>query len=301
MKILLLALSLGLWNTQVPEIDPTEQQNIVFLLDSSGSMGEPMRDGNRRVEKMTVAKRAIGSVVRQLPATANVGLLIFQDEWIYPLGKLDHEKFERALSSVGTPHGTPLGRYMVVGAHALRNAMREQRYGTWRLIIVTDGENTDRSVTVKDAVPKVFGHGILINVIGVAMDKQPELKRYAGRHYYDAHDADALEQTLQRVVLAESFERPADEDHAIEVISSLDQRTAMNLVTAFTAPPETFAKSGPPNQGGASKRSPRGNGFDTSPPPQASGCGCNFSSSSGGGLPLFGLALLALAVRRRRR
>jgi len=65
--------------------------NVVIVLDASGSMAERMR--GFRASKMEAAKAALLDVLKQIPATTHVGLLVFsgrgvRDPWVFPLGRV---------------------------------------------------------------------------------------------------------------------------------------------------------------------------------------------------------------------
>ena len=52
--------------------------NVVIVLDASGSMGQPMRD--QRTQKMVAAREAIKAVLKTVPPTTRIGLLVFSAE-----------------------------------------------------------------------------------------------------------------------------------------------------------------------------------------------------------------------------
>ena len=71
------------------------------FLSASGSMGESMRGANTR--KMSAAKAALREVLKQVPKTTHIGLLVFsgrglQNEWVYPLGPRDDAELMRAIN-----------------------------------------------------------------------------------------------------------------------------------------------------------------------------------------------------------
>ena len=71
------------------------QDNVVVLLDASGSMLEKMKRGAQ--PKMQVAKQALQQVLADVPDTTNLGILVFggrnvPDRWIYPLGPIDRNR-----------------------------------------------------------------------------------------------------------------------------------------------------------------------------------------------------------------
>src|SRR5688500_10189845 len=76
-----------------PALQDLAADNVVILLDASGSMARPM-EGPDPGQKMDAAKRAIAEVLRRVPQETQAGLLVFSgrnksDEWVYPLGPRD--------------------------------------------------------------------------------------------------------------------------------------------------------------------------------------------------------------------
>jgi len=105
-------------------------ENIVVLLDASGSMNETFSSGVNRT-KLQTAKNALKSVLSKLPDDINIGLLIFSTShstpWLYPLGVKENNRFLNAVAEVRAGGGTPLGQYMKMGADALLT-QREKQY-----------------------------------------------------------------------------------------------------------------------------------------------------------------------------
>jgi Mg-chelatase subunit ChlD len=62
--------------------------NVVIVLDASGSMSGQLRGS--RTEKISAAKAALKQVLKSVPETTRIGLLVFsaqgaQTDWFYPL------------------------------------------------------------------------------------------------------------------------------------------------------------------------------------------------------------------------
>ena len=88
-------------------------QNVVVVLDDSGSMAEDMRS-NRRVRKIDAAKQALRVVLENVPDDAQIGVVALNassggDNWIIPLGQVDRSQLNRAISRIRATGGTPLG------------------------------------------------------------------------------------------------------------------------------------------------------------------------------------------------
>jgi hypothetical protein len=153
---------------------------------------------------MTAAKAALKQVLKNVPQTTQIGLLVFSakgtdTDWVYPLGPRDDVKLTQAIDRLMPGGGTPLGRYLKKGADRLLEARAKQfGYGTFRLIVVTDGEADDQK-EVDRFTPEVIARGITVDVIGVAMSQRHTLATRV-HSYRSANDP----ASLQRAV-AEAF------------------------------------------------------------------------------------------------
>jgi uncharacterized protein YegL len=193
--------ALGLALTRAQPEPQQAYDNVVILLDASGSMKEKMPGS--RTDKMTAAKTALKEVLKQLPANTRVGLLVFsaqgiKDEWVYPLGPRDDARLARAID-LPRPYGdTPLGRYLKIAAdRLLQERARQFGYGGFRLLVVTDGEAQDRDL-VDRYTPEVIARGVAVDVIGVAMNKRHTLATKV-HSYRAANDSAALQRALAEV------------------------------------------------------------------------------------------------------
>ncbi|MBI4664368.1 MAG: VWA domain-containing protein [Verrucomicrobia bacterium] len=175
--------------------------NVVVVLDASGSMKGIMPGTN--LDKMTAAKRAIKEVLRQVPPSTHVGLLVFsaeglKDEWVHPLGPRNDAELTKTIDAIRAYGGTPLGKYIKMGADRLLEERAKQfGYGTFRLLVVTDGEAQDQAL-VERYTPEVMARGITVDVIGVAMNQAHTLARRV-HSYRAANDPTALKRALTEV------------------------------------------------------------------------------------------------------
>ena len=75
--------------------------NVVIVLDASGSMNDTMRDAQgRQVRKIDAAKAALYEVLNQVPETTHIGLFVFSSTkgaglWFYELGPKDDAKLKQ--------------------------------------------------------------------------------------------------------------------------------------------------------------------------------------------------------------
>ncbi|MBN1674730.1 MAG: VWA domain-containing protein [Kiritimatiellae bacterium] len=227
--------------------------NVVIVLDASGSMNENMRGTTTR--KIRAAKTAIREVMKTIPPSTHVGLLVFggqADGWVYPLGGRDDAKLLAAVDRLSAGGGTPLGAYMKQGAERLLAARKAQYgYGSYRLLVVTDGEATDRPL-VEAYTPDIIARGIVTDVIGVDMAAAHTLATKV-HAYRRANDPRALQQAIQEV-FAEVGRAAAGQsgESAFEELAALPEETALAAISALTA-----AADQPIGEGPAARAAPR--------------------------------------------
>lgn len=290
------------------------RDNVVIVLDASGSMKERMRSSG--VVKMDAAKMALKAVLQQVPETTHIGLLVFsarnvKDDWVYPLGPRDDAAL---LASIDRPEaygGTPLGQYMKIAADRLLEERQKQfGYGTYRLLVVTDGEAGDRP-RVEKFTPEIMARGITVDVIGVDMTARHTLATKV-HSYRSADDPDSLKQAVQAVFaeIASDSGSDADED-AFALIADIPFEVAEGMLSALATsgnyPIGERANRGrvqrqpPPQQRQAPQRVPQ----QSSPPAPP-------VEDNSGGIKLWQIAILIVIVilaiargnrrgRRRRR
>lgn len=202
--------------------------NVIILLDTSGSMEERMK--SVRVSRMKAAQDALSSVVDKIPADTNVGLLTFSG-WVYPLGPVDKQALKKAINSTYPQGGTPLGQFTKVGADQLLIQREKDKYGTYRLIVVTDGEASDSGVLNKH-LPEILGRGIIIDSIGVDMSSDHTLSKKS-RSYMRADDPNSLTKALSKA-LAEVGTKQSDSKADFELIKGIPDKMAEDIIDTLT-------------------------------------------------------------------
>ena len=179
--------------------------NYYVVLDGSGSMNETACSG--RQTKMEAAKDALAVFAQSVPASANLGLQVFDDkgvrEWL-PLDVGNREQFVRLVRKAQAAGGTPL-RDSVDQAYAklLDQGKKQLGYGEYHLVIVTDGEASSGQDPTQ-AVNKLLGESpIILHTIGFCIDNHHSLNQ-AGRTLYRAADNPAALGEGLAEVLAEA-------------------------------------------------------------------------------------------------
>ena len=214
-------------------------ENIVVLLDASGSMNETFSSGVNRT-KLQTAKNALKSVLSKLPNDINIGLLIFSTShstpWLYPLGVKESDRFLNAVAGVRAGGGTPLGQYMKIGADALLTQREKQyNYGSYRLLVITDGKAGDAHL-VDAYTPAIMNRQIRVDVIGVDMPEDHMLATVVDSY----RRADNPEQLIEAVskILAETPSSTIDADEDLfELIQPLTNELARGMIEALSTVP----------------------------------------------------------------
>ena len=123
------ALALGLLLVNAPVSAQEAVDNVVIVLDGSGSMAGSLPGS--KMNKMTAAKAALKQVLKSVPESTHIGLLVFsakgvETDWIYPLGPRDDAKLMQAIDRPQPGGGTPLGAYLKKGTDRLLEERAKQ-------------------------------------------------------------------------------------------------------------------------------------------------------------------------------
>jgi uncharacterized protein YegL len=210
--------------------------NVVIVLDASGSMRERMPDSP--LTRMDAAKAALKDVLAKVPLSTQVGLLQFSaadvtQDWIYPLGPRNEQALLQAIDRPNPGRGTPLGAFLKKAADRLLEERALQfGYGTYRLLVVTDGEASDRHLVDK-YIPDIISRGIIVDVIGVDMRTDHALARQA-HSYRRANDPESLRTAVSEVFAEVSVSgSDAVEEDAFDIIAGLPVETAAAALQAL--------------------------------------------------------------------
>lgn len=226
-------LSLVLFGFSVQAQQPeTVTNNVVVVWDGSGSMSERFNG----VIKMDAAKAALKATLTNLPKNTNVGIICFntsRDPWIYKISNVDSKKLVASIDPVRADGSTPLGAFMKFGADALLAERAKQfGYGTYRLLIVTDGEATDGDLMERYA-PEIVSRGIVMDVIGVGMRSEHRLKIYA-HSYQAANDAKKLDEAVKNVLGEVSRGSGNEQSEDFGIIQGIPDGMAKGIIDSFS-------------------------------------------------------------------
>lgn len=147
---------------------------------------------------MMAAKFALLPALDQMSPKTKFGCLVFSknfDGWAYPFGSFDQDRVWDRVKTIEAGGGTPLGRFIRMGANALlQERKKNYNYGTYRLIVVTDGEASDQNL-MDFYARELVNRGITLSVIGVGMKQDHSLKALANQ-YVAANDAASLNKAV---------------------------------------------------------------------------------------------------------
>lgn len=218
--------------------------NIVVVLDNSGSMG----NGFNGQTRMQAAKSALKLVLNNLPDTTNIGLVTINPviidkqytNWIFPIGPIDKQKLNHYVDSLVETGGTPLGAFIKVGADSLLEFREKQKYGNYRLIVITDGEASDNGL-LERYVPDVMRRGVKFDVIGVGLSNHTLSKKVSS--YRSADNPNSLIQAVQQVLAEVPQGDDTSEDY--ELIRSLPSELAVSVIKTYSEAPNEKINQAP--------------------------------------------------------
>jgi Mg-chelatase subunit ChlD len=189
--------------------DQWSRKNYVMIFDGSGSMSEQRCSGNKT--KSAVAKEAVADWAQSVPADANLGLIVFDQQGFavrMQLGQGDRQEFVQQVQAVVPGSGTPLTQAVQTAYEILTTqAGKQLGYGEYHMVIVTDGvANQPEKLT--RTVNAVLAHSpILISTIGFCIADTHSLNQPGRTIYKAADNPEALRQGLQDVLAeSESFD-----------------------------------------------------------------------------------------------
>jgi len=206
------------------------QLNVVVVFDGSGSMIETFSQ-DRSIRKITAAKNVLTQVLKDLSPDTKIGIITFSDNingWAYPLSRIDKAGLYKAIHSIQAGGGTPLGSYMKQGADELLKLRQKQKYGIYKLIIVTDGESTDDCITPLTGQYGILSKGLLVEAIGVDMSATHTLATKIS--YRSANNPNELIKAV-KTTLAEVSSTDSQE---YDLIAPLDPKLALAALQALS-------------------------------------------------------------------
>ncbi|MBU0500640.1 MAG: VWA domain-containing protein [Gammaproteobacteria bacterium] len=191
---------------RVPGATPKDllAANYYLVLDGSGSMSERHCAEGRT--KHEAAIEALTAFARSVPVEANFGLGLFNGGEIrelIPLGPNQNKTLD-ALNSITPGGSTPLySAIRFAYGQLTRQAERQQGYGEYHLVVVTDGM-ASQGQDPTPIVRTLFAESpLVLHTIGFCIGEDHPLNRPGESYYRSANNPAELAQGLE-TVLAES-------------------------------------------------------------------------------------------------
>lgn len=201
--------------SETQEQPSSKQLNVLFALDSSGSMIGTLRGKT----KLDLAKGAIANFVNQLPPSVHVGLTVYGHkgsnkpadqaiscagiETLYPITQLNNLQFTQALDSFKSTGFTPLAATL---------ELLNQNFSSYDsatnqnvVYVVSDGnENCDGDPVAAARVLHASNAKVIVNVIGLNVNKadRQQLKAVAeagGGEYFSVRSENQFNQAFESV------------------------------------------------------------------------------------------------------
>ena len=209
--------------------------NVVVVLDDSGSMDERLRS-DRNTTKMEAAKVALVKVLDQLPSDAHVGVIMLSGShggrWLLPLGAVNKAQVTEKVQSIGAGGGTPLGERIKDGTDVLLTKRDSAHYGSYRLLVVTDGEANDQRL-VDLYLPDIMSRGITVDVIGVDMAGDHSLATQV-HNYRRADDPASLEAAIKETFAETPQDDPDAAEEDYELVAAFPDGMAPEVIKKLT-------------------------------------------------------------------
>jgi Ca-activated chloride channel family protein len=195
----------GIPHQAAPAGEASLTRNFYFIFDGSGSMSEALNkqcQGDKRFgSRLEGAKWAVEQFIPLVPPDVNLGLWVFDangNSERLALGPESRAQFLTAVQKVKAGGRTPLTESIEQGVNRLVQQRDKQLgYGEFRLIVVTDGQATERPLP--HAVAYARERRIPIYTIGLCIGAQHELRKYSVS-YRAADSIEALRRGLEETL-----------------------------------------------------------------------------------------------------
>lgn len=253
--------------------------NVVIVFDDSGSMNQAFSGGSGREKKVDAGKAALKTVISTMAVDTHIGILLLNGlhtgRWLHELGPVDRPALIQTIEKLVPAGGTPLYASMKEGMDALLAYRGKHFYGNYRLVVVTDGQESANRNLLKKYLPDMLTRGISIDVIAVDMRGDDELARVAKETsvvtYRSADDPESLSKAIHEVLSEtdQSDTEAADEDYAIlaALPDGFGLQAIQALVSSGNQPIGEMKPVALSSDGNPATQSPNGSQTDVMPNP----------------------------------
>jgi Mg-chelatase subunit ChlD len=195
------------------DVEALEQSDLTELLrpnywvvfDDSGSMDSSTCDGSR-TSRLSAARSAMVTFYDLVANDSNIGLMTLNRGTLVPLEpKSAQTNTRQIIQGIQSGGGTKLNRALVSAYNVLTTqAKRQDGYGEYHLVVITDGESSDGSIdhNINAIIDDTM---VTVHAIGLCSDSNRALNQKGRTNYTSARNAADLKAGLQ-AVLAETDE-----------------------------------------------------------------------------------------------
>jgi uncharacterized protein YegL len=211
--------------------------HVVIVLDDSGSMREVMKRDRR--SRIDAAKSSLKKVIEQIAPETNVGLLLLNgaranNHWYIPIGPVNQQDAIQRIDALKAGGGTPLGDALRIASDELLALRAKKIYGTYRLIVVTDGEATDQAL-LDQYLPDILSRGIIIDAIGVDMRGNHSLATKV-HSYRRADDQASLSNAIQEIMAERNATDQSGGQEDFAMLDGLGDLDVAEVLKALSKP-----------------------------------------------------------------
>lgn len=174
--------------------DEITADNLMLVFDLSGSMSEQACEGGGT--KAAVARRSITAFIPTVPPSTRLGLIVFDNgaaKEMVPLGLNNRDQIAAVADQARLGGGTPLGASLTLAYGSLaERAKAQQGSGSYRIMILTDGEASDRALMDANINAILAKTPIEVHTAGFCIGAGHALNKRGETYYASANTPDAI-------------------------------------------------------------------------------------------------------------
>jgi len=201
------------------EVAPSQQVNIAFILDGSGSMAAALPSGQT---KLDVAKEVLPELISEVEPGVHGSLWIYGHrlpdepkeqsckdiERVFAFGPIDATAYANAIRGIAARGYTPIADSLTLAAQDFPEGQNQAN----SIVLVSDGKETcGGDPCALAAALKQSGADITIHVVGYDVDEETRqqlecIARVSGGMYQDAASAEVLREAVAGALEASQTE-----------------------------------------------------------------------------------------------
>ncbi|MEQ8168839.1 MAG: VWA domain-containing protein [Candidatus Eremiobacterota bacterium] len=177
-----------------------EPVTIMLTMDVSGSMGDEIyqEDGTKR-RPLDDAKEGAKTFVSTLKAHDKVIVSVFADYWL----AVNEVTEDRATVITSIDRLTPEGGTVLFQGVTESVKLLHDMEGNKAVIVLTDGKDTGKNLTLQECLTKITGQGVPVFTIGLGTNIDEKtlvnIARTTGGRYFRAPDSSKLKEIYELI------------------------------------------------------------------------------------------------------